>query len=45
MGAENLGIWRNIFLFITTFGTVISVSVLVVTVKAFDFTDDRNVLY
>jgi len=31
MGAENMGIWRSIFQFITIFGTVISVSVLVVT--------------
>jgi len=31
MGAENMGIWRSFFLFITIFGTVISVAVLVVT--------------
>ena len=40
-----MGIWRSFFLFITIFGTVISVAVLVVTARAFDFTDERNVLY
>mgnify|MGYP002382182492 CR=1 FL=1 len=45
MGAENMGIWRSFFLFITIFGTVISVSVLVVTAWAFDIAGSRNVLY
>lgn len=40
-----MGIWRSFFLFITIFGTIISVAVLVVTTRAFDIANSRNVLY
>jgi len=45
IGAENMGIWSHIFFYVTIFGTVVSLAVLFITIRAFDVYGTSNVLW
>jgi len=45
IGAENMGIWSIIFFFVTIFGAVVALAILIITIRGFDPFGTADVLW